>query len=410
MKKLNIIKKPIVLLGLIASFIAIITITVFAAYSFRKTIVDEDVTVGDVTVDSKSYLSYSKYSDSYIVNTLGFEPYTTSYYVAKKIRIDTVCLLEDIQMKASYSPVSITEFHSGVTYYTYDSTRDSYSIASTYESGVTYYVASYGLSGVKNSYDIAVNRLTTEVDNNIITVYEYGTTNTIAIITVTVDSINGVLTGITSVVKSNTTEGTLKAIIGSDKLSITVIDSSLVTGTNVPSRISQSNNKVTCYANYRNKEDSRIDYTLPYLSQLGLEFTFTAKIPVYVRIHIQDAWISERIISSTRSRTKYVLKDQISGSSPFAVTNDSWYYDSATNIVYLKTLYTPVYTVDSTTGEYNYESMSVIFDVNEGYYYYDTSPTASQTYTTVEVSFTVDIVQANRAAALWGSDFTKIFG
>ena len=56
MKKLNIIKKPIVLLGLIASFIAIITITVFAAYSFRKTIVDEDVTVGDVTVDSKSYL------------------------------------------------------------------------------------------------------------------------------------------------------------------------------------------------------------------------------------------------------------------------------------------------------------------------------------------------------------------
>ena len=411
MEKTRRSRKPIVLLGLIAMFITLISITVYAAYSFSREVVDGDITVGDVTVDSKSYLSYSKYSDSYIVNTLGFEQYTTNYYVAKKIRLDTVCLLEDIQMKASYSQVSISSFASGVTYFTYDSTKDSYTVALEYSSSETYYVASYVLNGVKNAYDIAVNKLTTEVTGNQVKVYEYGsTTNTLAVINVTVDSVNGVITEITSIRKSASVAGELTAIIGSDKLSITVIDSSLITTSNAPVKISNSNNKVTCYANYRNKEDSRIDYTLPYLSQLGLEFTFTAKIPVYVRIHIQDAWISERIISPTRSRTKYVLKDQISGSSPFAVTDENWYYDSATNIVYLKTLYTPTYTVDGTTGEYTYDPMSVTFDVNPGYYYYDTSPTASSTYTTVEVSFTVDIVQANRAAALWGSDFTKIFG
>lgn len=411
MEKTRRSRKPIVLLGLIAMFITLISITVYAAYSFSREVVDGDITVGDVTVDSKSYLSYSKYSDSYIVNTLGFEQYTTNYYVAKKIRLDTVCLLEDIQMKASYSQVSISSFASGVTYFTYDSTKDSYTVALEYSSSETYYVASYVLNGVKNAYDIAVNKLTTEVTGNQVKVYEYGsTTNTLAVINVTVDSVNGVITEITSIRKSASVAGELTAIIGSDKLSITVIDSSLITTSNAPVKISNSNNKVTCYANYRNKEDSRIDYTLPYLSQLGLEFTFTAKIPVYVRIHIQDAWISERIISSTRSRTKYVLKDQISGSSPFAVTDENWYYDSATNIVYLKTLYTPTYTVDGTTGAYTYDPMSVTFDVNPGYYYYDTSPTASSTYTTVEVSFTVDIVQANRAAALWGSDFTKIFG
>jgi len=409
MKKFNIARKPIVLLGLIVVFVSLITITIFAAYTFSKNVVDGDVTVGDVTVDSKSYLSYAKYSDSDITGTLGYEANSTNYYIAKKMRIDTVCLLEDIQMKASYTQVSISSFDGG-TYYTYNEETDSYTVASSYESGVTYYKASYVLNSVKNAYDITVNKLTTVVDDNQITVYEYGsTTTTLAIITVTMDSDNGVLTNITSVVESSSEEGNLKAIIGSDKLSITIIDSSLVTSLNTASKITTTSNKVTCYANYRNRDDSRIDYSLPYLSQLGLEFTFTAKIPVYVRIHIQDAWISERIISSTRSRTRYVLKDQISGSSPFAVSDDDWSYDSSTNIVYLKTLYTPTYTVDA-NGSYVYDPMSVTFNVNEGYFYYDTSPTASSTYTTVEVSFTVDIVQANRAAALWGSDFTKIFG
>lgn len=409
MKKINRIQRPIFLLGLIVIFISLITVTAYAAYSYRRTISDGDVTVGDVTVDSKSYLSYSKYSDNDIIETLGFEKYTTNYYVAKKMRIDTVCLIENIQMKASYSSVSIDRFDDNVTYFTYDDEKETYTVATEYDSSKTYYVATYVMNGVKNAYDISVHKLTTEVTGNQIKVYEYNNSNnTIAIIEVTVDSTNGLLTGITSITKSSTVAGDLEAIVGSDKLSITVIDNSLVTSSNKPSAI--SSNKVTCYANYRNREDSRIDYDLPYLSQLGLEFTFTAKIPVYVRIHIQDAWISERIISSTRSRTKYVLKDQISGSSPFAVSDEQWYYDSSTNIVYLKTLYTPTYTVDSQTGNYVYNPMSVTFDVNKGYFYYDTSPTAASTYTTVEVSFTVDIVQANRAAALWGSDFTKIFG
>ena len=68
-------------------------------------------------------------------------------------------------------------------------------------------------------------------------------------------------------------------------------------------------------------------------------------------------------------------------------------------------MFTP--TKDS-QGEFT--AQEYIFNVNEGYFYHDTSAQAASKVTTVQVSFTVDIVQANRAEALWGVDFDEIFG
>ena len=71
--------------------------------------------------------------------------------------------------------------------------------------------------------------------------------------------------------------------------------------------------------------------------------------------------------------------------------------------VYLNKMYIP--TQDS---EGNYNSATFRFDVNEAYYYTSLLTSIYTEYIDVEVSFTVDIVQANRADAVWGLDPSTI--
>ena len=52
----------------------------------------------------------------------------------------------------------------------------------------------------------------------------------------------------------------------------------------------------------------------------------------------------------------------------------------------------------------DFKSIKNTFDVSKGYFYNDTSSQARSTITKVQVSFTVDVVQANRVQALWGVD------
>ncbi len=51
-----------------------------------------------------------------------------------------------------------------------------------------------------------------------------------------------------------------------------------------------------------------------------------------------------------------------------------------------------------------YKPQSYTFNVNEAYYYSSLSSGVYNEYVDVEVSFTVDVVQANRVKALWGFD------
>ena len=401
MRKVDILKRPIILLGLIFIFFSIVTLTVFAAYSFTRNVEDEDVTIGDVTVDSKSFLSYAKYKTDSEITALGIETNSIGYYAAKKMRIDTLCILEGFQMKASYARTNISSFAEGVRYYTFDETSGKYTLATAYVAGTTYYIATYVLNDVKTAYDASVHQLSVTVDSNTITA-SYNST-TVAILTVTIDSSTGLLTSVTSVKKSQSVDGNLRAIIGSDYLSITVIDDDLITDQNQPSSLTVTGNTANCYASIRNKNDSRINYESPYLNQLGLGFEFTVKIPVYVRIHIQDAWISTQFLSSRSERVRYISKDKISGSSPFSVTDSDWYYDVDNNIAYYKNMFMPVM-----SGE-NFLSQQFVFNVNEGYYYYDKSAQAASKITTVQVSFTIDIVQANRAEELWDVNFEELF-
>jgi len=366
-----------------------------AAYRFQKTVVDDDVIIGNITDVSKSFLSYRK-------GTITQTPYSTEYYNELKVRQNTVYMLEDIKMVSTPTYVSagsITEFTSGVAYYTRSGdeyTQVDKTETPTPQSGITYYTVSsvaYSLGSVRVAFDNSGTQVATTVASNSITLKDATTSNTLAVVSNIMITANGT---VSSAIATNGQTGanlvSYKVVIGSDGLSMSLINDK---ATMTP--VESNTESVTCYASIRNKNESYIDYDKIYLNQLGLKFSFTSEIAVYVRIHIQDAWISERIISANKPKVKYAIKDQISGVSPFYITNDLWYYDADTNIAYLKAMAEP--------GSNEY-----IFDVNEGYFYHDTSANAANTYTTVEVSFTLDIVQANRARTLWGEDiFDQVY-
>ena len=397
LKKVNKFR-PVIIIGAALISIMLIITTVYAAYRFKSTITDEDVIVGNITDVNKSFLSYRK-------NTISSTMYSTDYYNELKVRQNTAYMLEDIKMAATptyKNAGSITEFTSGVAYFTYSDgvyTQVDKTVVTEPVNGVTYYViesTSYSLSSVKLAFGNDGKAVESVVQANAITLRSGNTTDgytTLAIIN------NVVISSAGTIISANATNGqsgsnliSYKTVIGSDGLSISLINESVEM---TPSETVSHN--ITCYASIRNRNESYIDYNKIYLNQLGLKFSFTSEVYAYVRIHIQDAWISERIISANKPKVKYAIKDQISGVSPFYILNDNWYYDAAKNVAYLKAIAEP-------------GTNSFTFDVNEGYFYHDTSAAAASTYTTVEISFTLDIVQANRARNLWGADiFDKVY-
>jgi len=208
-------------------------------------------------------------------------------------------------------------------------------------------------------------------------------------ITCTVDSSTGAIDTATPSID------TYKATISADGEGIVILNTETTASTTA--EVTATDGAITCSATSKKSDDDNI-----YLNQLGLEFTFQVEIPVYVRIHIQDSWKRTRNYASS-STTKYILKDQVEGASPFTVVDDSWYFDESTNYVYLKNMYIP--TQDS---EGNYNSATFRFNVNEAYFYTGLTTSVYTEYIDVEVSFTVDIIQANRAEVLWGLDPSTI--
>ena len=382
MRKFNI---KLCIMAITAALLLVGSIIVYAAFSYRKNVVSDDVIVGDVTINEKKFLSYaqtrsSTYSD------------TQEYYRLCKLRTDTYAYVEGITISSSYYPATVTSSNFVVgTYYIKE--NDVYKPAQSFVSGTAYYTKVDNMS-VKSggAYDANNALLDVEVASNVITLKVKNTSTIVEVLTLTVSDKQ-----VTSV--SLQDEENHRYVIGSDGLSVYIFNR---TGATVSQEY--TTDSITCYASERKKNDSRIDYTLPYLNQLGLKFTFTTKIPVYVRIHIQDAWISTQFLSSQNQRVRYISKAQISGASPFSITDPDWYYDAAQNVAYYREMFEPVKDENG-----NFTEQFYVFNVNEGYFYHDTSAQAASKVTTVQVSFTVDIVQANRAEALWGVDFDELF-
>ena len=253
----------------------------------------------------------------------------------------------------------------------------------------------YSTNGIRKidiAYDKTLNNIAESaisINTNVITLNLSPTIT----INCTIDSTKGIITGATV----TATGRNYRVVVDSDGQGLVVLDSDVTSSASSGYSILSADEHITCNANENKKTENNI-----YLSQLGLEFTFTSEIAVYIRIHFEDAWKRTRSYTSTE-KENYILKDQVDGVSPFAVADNDWYYDADTNYAYLKTMYVPTQDQNG-----NYNSQSYVFNVNEAYFYNVSTSTAYTEYIEVEVSFTVDIVQANRAAELWKVDLDTI--
>ncbi len=383
-------KIRILIVAMSSLLLTMLIATVFAAYTYVKDITLSNK-VGVIDIDSKSYYNYA--AD----NTLDEDD--DNYKKQSKLRKDTVAVLDGIILSSTSTYVLTGDsiFINGKTYYVQDENDDEkYNVADV-EVGATvtsdtYYeeVKEYtGISKVGTCYDSSLTTIETTISTNVITLTVSSTSLTI---TTTIDSTNGVITEAAITV----TGKNYKAVIDADGLGMVIIDTDITSAASGYTEISASS-AITCSASGNKYSNSNI-----YLSQLGLHFAFTSEVAVYVRIHIQDAWKRSRVYASS-VKENYILKDQVSGQSPFTVSDDDWYYDNKTNCVYLKEMYVPTQNADGT-----YPQQAYTFNVNEAYYYNAISTSAYTEYVDVQVSFTVDVVQANRAKALWGVDPSTI--
>ena len=372
-------KKRIMIISISAFVMVALCVSVFAAFMFNKKISSENNTTGDIEIVSKSYYNYA-YSNN------------------DSMRVDSICKIDGIEFATTKKYETPTEevFQSGKTYYVKNE-ENEYIAATDISVGNTidktkYYVEviSYEeISKINSVIDKDGNTLKSEIDSTKKIVVEANDTGeNICKITCTIDPTNG-LTAATIDVDN------YYAVISADKTGIVVLDRSKK---NKRNEIDQSNNTVICSATANKNDTKNI-----YLNQLGFGFSFTNDIPVYVRIHFQDAWILTKQYSSNKKET-YSMKDKISGASPFAINDTDWYYNAAENTAYLRTIVNSSKNDSSGNLIANYYE----FDVNPAYFYTPSKIVAYKEYMDVQVSFTVDIVQANRAYEIWGVDPSEL--
>ena len=156
---------------------------------------------------------------------------------------------------------------------------------------------------------------------------------------------------------------------------------------------------IACYATEKKGWANETDDI--YLNQLSLKFSYKTTIDVYVRIHIQDAWISTKTYTNGLESTTYIEKDKITGKSPFApLDTENWIYDENTNCIYYKT--------KVTVGDEQILNATHEFKLDSEYFYESSPSTSYREHVIVHVSYYVDIVQANRAEKKWQVDFEDL--
>lgn len=380
MKKFN----KLLITGVITAIFAVLVANIFivyAAFRFSKTVEEDDSIIGGVEINSRSIVSYQQ---EYTVpdSSAGFN---AEFFRKCKLRTDSVCNVEGLRV--------IKDANNNV--------KISASRATAYNSKN----AVVTTNTIANDTKLQLTSTTSGASFDMVLSFTFNTpaNESPTIATATIDS-GG----------SN-----YEVVVGMDGLSLFIFDKT--TGkkqiTSTIDLDSSESDKIEAYASVRNKYYQSVydagGYGMPYLGQIALQFEITPEIPVYVRIHIQDQWESERFTTDSESTKTIISKDKIDGKSPFAVVDENWHYDESKNIAYLKTVVTPskyVSTDTIPTGKAvgDYKSITNTFDVSKGYFYNDTSSQARSTITKVKVSFTIDVVQANRVQALWGIDPTSL--
>ncbi len=372
------------------SFLIVIilsTAVVFGAFKFYET-----MTFKGKSANVKYESSFISYQDS------TYSDYRTD--MAYKVTFT-------LKTGEKYSQTEDSTYVANKTYYS--KSDDTYEIvsASTYTIGnditSTLYEKSQTYVGCTSVDSIITKSTTLEKDKN----YSISTENElITSVSINVSSKNTLTlskitcddSGINSIESS---DSNYKLVIDASFMSVIVLDNTVENSyTVIKTSDDEAKNATNVIATATEKQfdgESNI-----HLNQLGIKVDITTEIACYVRINIQDAWIRTRKYA-TNNQIKYITKDQIDGESPFKQSGSDYYYDSQTNIIYLKNVIKPELKEDGT-----FETLSFIFNVNEGYYYNSVNNGVYEDFIKVELAYNVDIVQANRVNEVWGLDPSKL--
>lgn len=382
-------KKKIIIISLLI-LIVMSSGIVFAAYRYTKKNTISAKT-GTIDIVSENYLSYSLNEDA---NKSSF---TTAEYKAilkeragaTKVDTSNVSSFESDVAAYSYFYTKSVEkvsadatFDSNTKYYILDNigTYVLQEDLTAFESGVTYYNINYGTatSSTTEIYRLGHQITTSTTESNYASYY-------------VLDGVDGQGYALFSAATSYSSDEVYFEIVYAPKTTTT-------NGTITDEDTGSTINCINTYATEKKVTSQEQNYI--YLNQLGFQFQVKTTIKAYVRIKFYDAWISSKLYpGSVSAKTNYISKGQISGRSPFYVNNDNWYYDSSTNVCYLKVA------IDPSDLNYLYT-----FNINDTYFYTQNSNTVYTENILVQVSYSLELIQANRAKAVWGVDPSSLGG
>lgn len=378
-------KKKIIIL--ISSLIFLTSIFIVSAAFIFTRVVGGDAKTGEITIKNENYISYALNTNADRSNFTIAEYRAILRERAGATKVDTSLvtnesgstfsdIVGDISNYYSREVSPIDTFSEGIRYYIKDDT-DTYIYQDGLEEfldGVTYYTITY-TSASTYDLDNSYYRLGHQLVTNGITETNYADYFTLS-----------------GVDKQGYAIFSKAASYSEDINYFKIVYKPETTTTNSTSTTEGGSiiNCINTYATERKINSTESNYI--YLNQLGFQFEVSTSIKAYVRIKFYDAWISSKLYpGSASAKENYISKGQISGRSPFYVNNDNWYYDTTNNICYLKA------TID--TGSHIYS-----FNINDTYFYLQNTSTVYTENILVQVSYSLELIQANRAKTVWGID------
>lgn len=188
--------------------------------------------------------------------------------------------------------------------------------------------------------------------------------------------------------KTITDNGYLTAgTIGTPAYTLNYYDSVLGTQTITEDTPGYDNGVLTCYASQKMAYN-----TLEYiqLNQLQTSVSYSSEISTRLRIKIQDSWKSVKIYTNETTRVEPIRK-YVDEHFVFAT---GWVYDATDGYAYYQNLILPNAAVDGINCLTN---SSYVLGLESGIGYRETIY--------IELQFQVEVVQANRASAVWGVSY-----
>lgn len=371
-------KKRLIIILSISIVLILGTITVLAAFVFTST-VSTNVTAGDITIEKEGYVSYAlnnELSRSDFSSEIEFQAILKERaggsIVDKTKETDTATTYENYYTRTI---TEATAYEPGNNYYILDDTNNYvYRNISAFESGKTYYTITYTKATSDSTYLYRLGHKydnSADSDTNLSDYYIY----------------SGVDLEGYAIFENATTYNQATKYYKIEYVPKEIEATSVISDSN------SQNLGVSCVNTYGTQRNGSLAETgnYMYFNQLGFDFSIKTKVNCYVRIKFRDAWVSSKLYrgSSTPSE-KYTPKQQISGRSPFYVNDEDWYFDVKNNIAYYKGIMT------SKEDSYNFS-----FDLDSTYFYVSDATTYTERMI-IQVSYSLEVVQANRIKAVWG--------